>query len=403
MKKILISLLVLLILGVLVYSFYDKFEKVTEEIDIGFTGEARSNPLFASRLFLKKMGVPAEQVDIYRLENLPDTKTVVVINTWRTTLSDQRIEQLMAWVSLGGHLITILTPDHAETAEETGDALQNRLGIKAEEMRYFYDEDIDADAYSDDESAETPSQYEDLDSSNEFDSSVQVSLKGLAKRYSLNIEEIRPISGHTENDETVKINGSVFLLNRPHGDGLISLISDLEFAENNYIAELDHAEFFWQLIHRKHSLPDNVWLLNSDDMPALWEWLWQYAWQLILTLSLLLCIWLYGLSHRFGPIIPSKELDRRRLLEHIQASGHFFWKQNQQDKLIRSCQQGVLQKFGTLFPAWHQLSINEQLELASEYSELPKEKLRPMLFGSRKLSMDEFVQTVQQLEAIRKR
>lgn len=385
-KKVLISLLLVGVLAAIIYAFYDKFEKVTKEIDIGFTGEAYSNSLYASRLFLKKMGIPAEKVEIYRLTDLPSTKTVIVINTTRSTLSAERIEQLLKWVKRGGHLITVVAPKYAET-EEDDDILQKRLGIKTEEMRY-----LDSEFYDD----------QDEGSDEDYDPTVYVSLKGLKKKYALNFYRIIPIKTNNENDEKLMVKGSVFLVNRAYGDGLISIASDLEFAENNYIEDKDHAEFFWQLLHRKHATLDNVWLLNSDDMPALWDWLWQNAWQLILTLSLLLVFWLYYLSNRFGPIIPAKELNRRRLLEHIQASGYFFWKKNQQDKLIASTRQAVMQKFGKLFPAWHQLTVDEQLQLASEYTEISSDKLRPLLFENRKLSMDEFIHLVQKLEAIRK-
>lgn len=392
-KAILLTLLISLILGAIVYSFYDKFEKVTEEINIGFNGEARSNPLYASRLFLKKMGIPAERVDIYRLEDLPSTKTVILINTYRSTLSTKRIEKLLEWVDRGGHLITIIAPDYIET-EEGGDILQSTLKIKAEDTRYFDGE------YEDDKSDDSKS---DKDSDEDYDPVNYVALKGLDKKYALNFYQMDPIDSDNDSDEKVMVKGSVFLLNRTYGDGMVSIASDLEFAENNYIEDEDHAEFFWQLVHRKHANPENVWLLNSDDMPALWEWLWQYAWQLILTLFVFLALWLYSLSHRFGPTIAVQELDRRRLLEHIQASGYFFWKKNQQNKLIESSRQVVLQKLGTLFPAWRRLNVDEQLTLASEYTGLAIDKLRPLLFESRKLSMDEFIQLVQQLEEIRRK
>lgn len=390
-KAIIITLLTSLVLGGIVYSFYDKFEKVTEDIDIGFSGEARSNPLYASRLFLKKMGIPAERVDIYRLEDLPSTKTVILVNTYRSTLSTKRIEKLLEWVDRGGHLITIIAPDYTETEEEK-DLLQSTLKIKAEDTRYFDSE------YEDDQSDD-----KNTDDDEGYDPINDVTLKGLDKKYGLNIYQMDPIDSNNEADEKVMVKGSVFLVNRAYGEGMVSISSDLEFAENSNIEDEDHAEFFWQLVHRKHASPENVWLLNSDDMPALWEWLWQYAWQFILTSLIFLALWLYSLSHRFGPTIPSRELDRRRLLEHIQASGYFFWKKNQQDKLIDSSRQVVLQKLGTLFPAWHQLSVDEQLALASEYTELPEKKLRPLLFENRKLSMDEFIQFVQQLEEIRRK
>jgi len=123
---------------------------------------------------------------------------------------------------------------------------------------------------------------------------------------------------------------------------------------------------------------------------------------LVLTIVLFLALWLYSLSPRLGPVIPKESLDRRRLLEHIQASGHFFWKRNEQARLIESSQQSVLQKMGTLFPAWHQLNVDEQLKLLGEYTGQSIDELRPLLYSSEQRSMDEFVHLVQQIESIRK-
>ncbi|HIQ07144.1 MAG TPA: hypothetical protein EYH35_01660, partial [Thiotrichaceae bacterium] len=95
MKKYIFIFIGVLVVAGLAYLVSGRLEKKTKEVDIGFTGEARSNSLYAARLFLKKMGIPAQKVNIYQLENLPSTKTVILINTYRSSLSEARIDQLL--------------------------------------------------------------------------------------------------------------------------------------------------------------------------------------------------------------------------------------------------------------------------------------------------------------------
>jgi hypothetical protein len=389
-KKIIIAMLLLAILG-LVYMARDKFERITEEIDIGFKGEARSNSLYASRLFLKAMGIPAEKVELYALDNLPATDTVLVINTHRTTLSTARIDKILKWVEQGGHLLTIAAPNYLE---EDGykDALQHKLGVSIVRAYYL----TNANKQSNGENA----QNEQDETDDDQPSTVSVALAGIDKTYTVAMDSFYPIQSKTQQGEQIQLFNRTFLLNKPYGNGLVSLISDLELIENNWIEEYDHAEFFWQLIHRHHVSPRNVWLLNSDDMPPLWQWLWQYASAFIITLLLLSLLWFFGIAQRFGPLIPQPVLDRRRILEHIQASGYFLWQHDQQ-QLIQSSRESVQQKFATLFPAWHQLNQQEQLKYASEYSKLSIDELQYLLYEEKKLSADGFTLLIQQLEKLR--
>jgi hypothetical protein len=389
-KKIIIAMLLLAILGI-VYMARDKFERVTEEIDIGFKGEARSNSLYASRLFLKAMGIPAEKVELYALDNLPAADTVLVINTHRTTLSTARIDKILRWVEQGGHLLTIAAPNYLE---EDGykDALQHKLGVSIVRAYYL----TNANKQSNGENA----QNEQDETDDDQPSTVSVALAGIDKTYTVAMDSFYPIQSKTQQGEQIQLFNRTFLLNKPYGNGLVSLISDLELIENNWIEEYDHAEFFWQLIHRHHASPRNVWLLNSDDMPPLWQWLWQYASAFIITLLLLSLLWFFGIAQRFGPLIPQPVLDRRRILEHIQASGYFLWQHDQQ-QLIQSSRESVQQKFATLFPAWHQLNQQEQLKYASEYSKLSIDELQYLLYEEKKLSADGFTLLIQQLEKLR--
>ena len=66
----------------------------------------------------------------------------------------------------------------------------------------------------------------------------------------------------------------------------------------------------------------------------LWLWLWIHAGPLVIVLTLLLIAWLFGAVRRFGPMQPVPPPARRRVLEHIEAAGHFLWKQNQRHRLV---------------------------------------------------------------------
>lgn len=391
-KKLIIGTLILsLVLG-LAYLMHDKFERISEDIETGFTGEARSNSLYASRLFLKAMGIPAQTIKLYDLDRLPSADTVIVINTYRGTLSVQRIEGLLEWVRDGGHLLTIGVPDHLQE-DDYRDELQRQLNIGVADTQFL--------SFNKDKQKNKNKNKDKDKNKKEEKPNVSLRLTGLDKRYQLMISRFNPLKSNITKEEKIQINQQNFLLNRPYGSGMVSLIADLSFAENKQIEKHDHAEFFWQLIHRQHTSPRNVWLLNSDDMPPLWKWLWQYGSAFIISLSLLALLWLYKLSQRFGPLIPHQTLDRRRILEHIQASGHFLWRHDQQ-QLIQSSRQSVQNRFEALFPAWHQLDQSEQLQCVSEYSQLSTDELRRLLYEDKKLTVDEFIHFVQQLEKLRK-
>ncbi len=67
LQRILIGIFAALVAVAIVLLFLNTFELKEIEEHTGFRGEAKTNPLFAARLFLKRMGIPAERKD--RLAN----------------------------------------------------------------------------------------------------------------------------------------------------------------------------------------------------------------------------------------------------------------------------------------------------------------------------------------------
>lgn len=312
-QRILIAVFAILLSAAVVMWFLQTFELKEIEEHAGFHGEAKTNPLFAARLFLKRMGIPAERQD--GLRELPDTDTVLLLDTQRYTLSAQKIDELLAWVDRGGHLITrARTPNndtpYADEDENTGktstppitDPLQTVLGITLGEHI------IPAEA----------------------DLPLKAQLSGMSHSLQVDPEFFFALQTDAVQAYPQDYHGSPWLLELDHGEGLITLVANLDFIANPALEDYDHAEFLWQMVHSHHDAPAAVWLVHRDDMPPLWSLLWEHAWPLLLTLAAFIPLTLLAFSPRFGPLIPAPPAGRRRILEHIHASGLFMWQRKHQ-------------------------------------------------------------------------
>lgn len=277
------------------------------EVDeyVGFRGEARTNHLFAARLFLRRMGIPAERKD--SLGELPPTDGVLLLDTQRYTLSSQKLEAMLDWVKSGGHLITrartygeesLDGDEDDEVAQVDGrDPLQQALGIRLGEHVLTDEEDTPL-------AAQLPNMNQPLAVDPEFFGTLEVE----GEAYLLDYQ------------------GSSWLLEKPLGSGLVTFASNLDFIDNVALDNHDHAAFFWYMVHTQHERPAAVWLVHQDDMLPLWKLIWQQAWALVLTLAMFIPLVILAYSPRFGPLIPQPTPSRRRIIEHIHASSLFMWR-----------------------------------------------------------------------------
>jgi hypothetical protein len=394
MKKTIVWLLgalLLFILGLGSYNLYQRLEIIESIEKITLEGEARRNPLLAARIFLNRMGVVAStKQSLQGLNNLPSLQSVLLISSRRSTLSQQAINDLYAWVREGGHLITRINQDDVEIYDNN-DSDAKEMGKDSSDplqtlMRVTTDEQLRVDKRP-----------------------FSLTLKGAEQPLTLSIHYFYPIIPYDDvflrNDETIHIKNAVFILRRHLDKGMITLVSDLGFINNRRIREADHAEIFWQLVHGL-ATPNEVWLIHNDEIPALWRLMWKQGWALIVTLTLMFVLWLYAAGHRFGPIIPKASEDRRSLLEHITASGHFYWQHRQKAKLIASSREALQQRLAVVHPSWQQLSDAEKIEQLAIRLERSQQDIQQLLFDPnyaiKKYQSDEFTQLIKQLEHIRK-
>ncbi len=443
---LLIVLLVSLLIGFAVYSFYQTHEYKEVEIRTGFHGEARKNPLYAARLFLKRMGIPTvTKESVQGMGAFPDKDTVIIINSNRSSLSEQRTAAILDWVKSGGHLIAHATSDwsyfgkddkpSSETDEASDDEndgqhdkgqddeadyedeinevmekrpsrdpLQRMLGIRTGKRVSFYSEFWD-DEDSDDEDESIADVFTTkLDKKKEH----KIKLKNSSRELIIQSNWFYPLildKQHAGKSEQIKIDDHNFIIRQQLGKGMVTLVSDLSFINNYTLEKADHAEILWQLLHGLDdniSQPGEVWLINNDEMPSLWTLMWRYGWAFLASIILLFLAWLLQSSRRFGPVIPKLAEDRRSLNEHISSSGNFYWKHNKKQLLVESSRQALMQRLAHTHPGWTQMQDDEQVRVLAEQTSMRPELIHKLLHDNSIEQSEEFTYLIRQLEKIRK-
>lgn len=385
-QNLIIGLLAVVIFALGCLWFLKNYE--LKEIDsyTGYRGEARTNDLFAARLFLKRMGLSASRKDA--LTSLPDTDTVIVLDTSRYTMSPKKIQTILAWVAAGGHLITRARVD--DETEEQAEADNKKTEVeKRDALQQALQVTIGASTLIDEE-----------------DLPFELQLAKQPKPLELDIDYFNELLIQNPAAKTYQVNEKNFLLQIPHGQGLVSLAATLEFAENHRIDSAEHAEFFWWLLNSHSTRFKQVWLVSQDTLPGLSTLLRQYAWPVLLMLALLLMATFWALIPRFGAFIPEPAPERRRILEHIKASGQFMWKRQTQGKeqLLTSTRYALRQAVRLRIPGWQWLAPDQQTEQLAKYLHWPTERSAALhqLLNAPTLVDADFIQLVQLAHSLRK-
>lgn len=364
--------------------FLTNFELETVDEFTGFKGEARNNSLFAARLFSKQMGIPAERHD--GLASLPDTDTVIVLNTERFSLSDEKITELLEWVSQGGHLITRARVDlesKADAEEETGaetedrDILQTRLGIR-----------IGAHQMPD-----------------ETDLPATITLPHSTEAVDVELDFFNALETTDKNARVYALNGANWLIRQPQGKGLVTLVSTLDMIENAALANSDHGKFLLYLLQSHNPDYKQVWLVHQDTLPHLFVLLFRHASPVLVVLGLLLLFTFWSLMPRFGALIAEPPPERRRILDHIQASGQFLWKKqkNGPEQLCTALQHNIQQQAKRHIPGWQFMPATEQHQTLAELIEWPDTELNQLerLLQAKKLNEAGFTELVKLAHRLR--
>jgi hypothetical protein len=350
-------------------------ERKTERIDRGFTGEARRNPYLGAEYFLRRMGVPARTLDSPRaLDPLPRTSATLLLPTERATLGQRRSQALLGWVRNGGHLIVrIRRPVPGEV--DPRDPLLDPVGIGGlnlgwENVQPGVTTLIDRDGS--DDLLEIDFHATHILSADQVDTEWEVS-----DAHGVRLAQVRP------------------------GAGRLTVLSDTMIWENGRIGDYDHARLLYILARQQPG--GEVLILRTDDLPPLWRWVWERLPGVVVAAGLLLLGWLLRAPRRFGPLLPVPDPRRRRLLEHVDASGHYLWKHGARHALVHAARQGLLHRVRLARPDLARLPAPELARALAEATGLGAKAVEQALQGPPEDSRDAFTRRVQIIETLRKR
>lgn len=305
--------------------FFANYERVPERRWVGFSGAARTNPYLAAERLVARMGVATRHVrTIPELKELPAGGTLLLPDR-RDALTPDARRALLRWVEDGGHLIV------EDEDARLPDPILDALGVTRTAV------------------TRPP---------NARPAPIEARLPQADGALKVEMHSRQTIAAP---QATVRVAGAdaTHLLHFAHGRGRVTVLNDLEFLRNRAIGRLDHAEFLWQIVRFQPGTPA-LFVFDHPQRRSLARWLAGHAWPLLAGAALALALALWRAASRFGPVAPDPEPARRRLLDHLRASGRFQWSRGGGAALLEAAREAALRRIARAQPDFAALGRDAQ-------------------------------------------
>lgn len=341
------------------------------------SGEARLREFLAAQRLAERMGREASEVrSLPALEQLPAEGTLILPNR-RQALPPAQLAGLLAWVERGGHLIA--EAEYFGVADPLFEALNVVRSPAEPERRPLV--------------VEVPRTGRRL----------QVYF-GDAMRLEMAPDDVRLRAGGA---------GNARLVSFARGRGMVTVATSLRFARNPSfddptaerlkralpsIAADDHAELLWQLV----SLTPGRELLVyfRPERLSLWGFLAEHAAAALAAFGLLLALWLWSIAPRFGPIAPDATPGRRRLLDHLRASGRYYWAHGLRSRLVVAARDAALRRMARAQPDFALASPAERAARLASLAGISGEDAARFMGAAGALRGADFIRVTQHAQRI---
>jgi hypothetical protein len=322
------------------FSTFDR-EPVTERVPP--TGEARLREFLAAERFAERMGLRSRELrSLLELERL--APGILIVPNRRQAIDAPRAAQLLAWAQAGNHLV--VEAELPGVDDPLLDALHVKRGAgKPQEKPLFPD------------------------------------------RLSL-----APPPGNRR----LQVNDKLVSLAR--GKGVVTVATSLAFARNELIGRDGNAELLWQVMQLTPARELQVFL--RPERLSLGGFLVEHALEALVAGGVLLALWLWRIAPRFGPVVPDAPPARRRLLDHLRASGRYYWAQGLRARLVLAARDAALRRITRSQPDFAAASANErQARLAALAGIRPEEAAQFIAAGGAMRGAD-FIRVVQRAQRV---
>jgi len=360
-----ISLIVAAVLAALVagvvWWWHATFVRVPDRVMVGASGEARLRQFLAAERFAERMGLPAKE-----LRSLPDVDGlapggVLLMPRRRQALDTPRRERILGWVQAGGHLIA--------EAEAVGvaDPLFDALAVRRVDATWVGN----------------PLSVPFADGA-----TLKVAQRGrVALEPPTGRLQIRAASGE-----------SVRLASFSRGRGMVTVASSLDFARNLQIGEPDHAEFLWRLMRATPAT--HVAVYWRPARLSLWGFLNENAFAVLAAGAALLALWLWRIAPRFGPVAPDAPPARRRLLDHLRASGRYYWALDLRERLLIAARDAALRRVLRAQPEFAAARPQERAARLAALAGVSVEEAQRLLDAGGAIRGAAFIQVIQTAQRV---
>jgi hypothetical protein len=357
--------------------FLSTHDRVIVQEWVGPSGEARLREFLAAQRFAERMGLKVVEVrSLPELGALP-AQGVLLIPHRRQQLPPARIAEILRWVDSGGHLVA--------EAEHAGvpDPLLDQLGVKRSTSA---------------EAARKPLSVELPQSGRKLTAFFPGTMK---------LE--------TGDGAEVRLRAGSSLISFARGRGLVTVASTLRFARNpSYddhfyrlskrpaasIGAQDHAELLWSVLSlgaggelRLYFRPERLSLsgfLRENAAPAL------------IAAGLLLALWLWSIVPRFGPVAPDVPPGRRRLLDHLRASGRYYWAKGLRSRLVVAARDAALRRIARAQPDFAGAPQAQRSARLATLTGISKEEASRFMTAAGAMRGADFIRVTQHAQRIHK-
>jgi hypothetical protein len=355
------------------------FEPVIDATWKGRSRAALEDPLLAAEQFLTAMGYPARPLGARFV--LPATSHVLVFLHRTTPFAKLRSKEILAWVARGGHLV--VTPLEGSSLdgkadERPPDPVLAALGV-----------------------AVAPDSPTDRLAENLVLPLAPIKSHGLlAVPKGPRLLDTR----QRATERLGQVGKTFFLLVVPYGRGAVTVVSDLSGFDNSEIGSNDNAALvLWLAAGVVH--PAGVELSWRDEMPSLGALAAEEGWMVLVSVLFLGAALAWRAAARFGPLLPEPPAERRSLLEHIEASGRWLWRNDrgvERRLLIDAVRRAVRRRVEARRPAWSRLSGAQLIEHLAATAGLAPQEVAEALHGAAITDEAHFLATVSALTEVRR-
>jgi len=166
-------------------------------------------------------------------------------------------------------------------------------------------------------------------------------------------------------------------------------VTSLDFARNDLIGSRDHARLLWTLLTLTPAKALQVFF--RPERLSLSRFLIRHSWAALAAAALLLGTWLWRIAPRFGPVAPDAPPGRRRLLEHLRASGRYFWSQGLRANLAAAAREAALRRLSRAQPDFAHASAAEKASRLAALTGIPAEDAQRFIAGAGALRGADFM------------